>query len=50
MTEQLWSGALFYDRVSDRVLLQLRDEHAPRKPNMWGLFGGTAEEGEAVAP
>ncbi len=28
------------------VLLQLRDEHAPRAPNIWGMVGGGVEDGE----
>lgn len=28
------------------VLLQHRDEHAPRAPEQWGLVGGHVEEGE----
>ena len=31
-----------------RLLLQLRDEHAPKFPNMWGLPGGHVEPGETV--
>lgn len=30
----------------DKVLLQLRDEKAPIKPNMWAFFGGGIEEDE----
>ncbi len=29
-----------------RILLQLRDEKAPRHPNCWGFFGGGIEKGE----
>ncbi|MFF5174626.1 NUDIX domain-containing protein [Micromonospora sp. NPDC000089] len=29
-----------------RLLLQLRDDHAPHHPNVWGLPGGHAEPGE----
>lgn len=29
-----------------RVLLQLRDEHAPVAPNQWGVPGGSLEPGE----
>ena len=29
-----------------RILLQHRDEKAPRYPNYWGFFGGGVEEGE----
>ncbi|MFR9778085.1 NUDIX domain-containing protein [Micromonospora sp. MS34] len=29
-----------------RLLLQLRDEHAPHHPNVWGLPGGHGEPGE----
>ncbi|MDQ3627965.1 MAG: NUDIX domain-containing protein [Actinomycetota bacterium] len=28
------------------ILLQERDEHAPRSPNQWGLVGGHADPGE----
>lgn len=31
-----------------RLLLQLRDEHAPLSPNVWGLPGGHLEEGETI--
>ncbi|MGC5019200.1 NUDIX domain-containing protein [Micromonospora sp. DT47] len=31
-----------------RLLLQLRDEHAPHHPNVWGLPGGHGEPGETV--
>ncbi|WP_256518687.1 NUDIX hydrolase [Paractinoplanes aksuensis] len=30
------------------LLLQLRDEHAPNWPNVWGLPGGHVEPGESV--
>ena len=29
-----------------KVLLQLRDEHAPTAPNKWAFFGGGGEPGE----
>ena len=29
-----------------RVLLQHRDEHAPRSPDQWGMVGGHVEPGE----
>ncbi len=29
-----------------QVLLQLRDEHAPRAPNLWGMVGGHVEPDE----
>lgn len=32
-----------------RLLLQLRDLHAPVHPGEWGLFGGGVEPGETVA-
>ena len=28
------------------VLLQHRDEHAPRAPEQWGMVGGHVEDGE----
>jgi 8-oxo-dGTP pyrophosphatase MutT (NUDIX family) len=31
------------------VLLQLRDDHAPYHPNVWGLPGGAVEPGETAA-
>lgn len=31
-----------------RVLLQHRDEHAPRAPDRWGMVGGHVEPGEEV--
>ena len=37
--------ALLVDRRG-HVLLQLRDEHAPRAANQWGMVGGHVEEGE----
>ena len=33
--------------VAGRYVLQLRDEHAVRWPNQWGLFGGRIEPGES---
>lgn len=36
---------LLVDREG-RVLLQHRDEHAPRAPNLWGMVGGHVEPGE----
>ncbi|MEU4687218.1 NUDIX domain-containing protein [Actinoplanes sp. NPDC023714] len=32
--------------ASGAILLQLRDEHAPYYPNVWGLPGGEIEPGE----
>jgi 8-oxo-dGTP diphosphatase len=32
------------------VLLQERDEHAPRAANKWGLVGGHVEDGEEFEP
>src|SRR4051794_520192 len=32
------------------VLLQERDEHAPRAPNQWGMVGGHVEDGEDFEP
>ncbi|MGC1211224.1 MAG: NUDIX domain-containing protein [Micromonospora sp.] len=31
-----------------RLLVQLRDEHAPHHPNVWGLPGGHWEPGETI--
>ncbi|MBO9520530.1 MAG: NUDIX hydrolase [Nocardioidaceae bacterium] len=38
--------------VDDRgwLLLQERDEHAPRAANQWGMVGGHVEPGEDFAP
>ncbi len=38
-------GVLLVD-ASGRLLMQLRDEHAPVSPNQWGLPGGGIEPGE----
>lgn len=38
---------LLVDRAG-RLLLQLRDAHAPRHPNVWGLPGGHWEPGETI--
>jgi 8-oxo-dGTP diphosphatase len=35
--------------TSGAILLQLRDEHAPYFPNVWGLPGGEIEPGETPA-
>ena len=32
------------------LLLQERDEGAPRAPNQWGMVGGHVEDGEAFEP
>ncbi|MCW2504399.1 MAG: hypothetical protein JWO79_2683 [Actinomycetia bacterium] len=40
------SAVILVDRAG-RVLLQLRDEHAPYHPSVWGLPGGHAEPGES---
>ena len=32
------------------VLLQERDEHAPRAANQWGMVGGHVEDGEGFEP
>jgi 8-oxo-dGTP pyrophosphatase MutT (NUDIX family) len=32
------------------VLLQERDEHAPRAANQWGMVGGHVEDGEEFEP
>ncbi|MFG2100100.1 NUDIX domain-containing protein [Micromonospora echinaurantiaca] len=41
------SAVLLVDR-DGRLLLQLRDEHAPNHPNVWGLPGGHGEPGETA--
>ncbi len=41
------SVILLVDRAG-RLLIQLRDEHAPYHPNVWGLPGGHAEAGETA--
>lgn len=38
---------LLVDRAG-RLLVQLRDEHAPYHPNVWGLPGGHWEPGETI--
>ncbi|SCG67476.1 NUDIX domain-containing protein [Micromonospora inositola] len=38
---------LLVDRAG-RLLLQLRDAHAPHHPNVWGLPGGHWEPGETI--
>ncbi|PWU49304.1 RNA pyrophosphohydrolase [Micromonospora globispora] len=38
---------LLVDRAG-RLLVQLRDEHAPHHPNVWGLPGGHWEPGETI--
>ncbi|MGC4806919.1 NUDIX hydrolase [Micromonospora sp. DT233] len=38
---------LFVDRTG-RILLQLRDPHAPYHPNVWGVPGGHREPGETI--
>jgi 8-oxo-dGTP diphosphatase len=40
---------LLVDRQG-RILLQLRDEHAPNHPNVWGLPGGHIEPDEEPEP
>lgn len=40
---------LLVDRQG-RVLLQERDEHAPRAANQWGMVGGHVEPGEDFEP
>ncbi|MEM7270307.1 MAG: NUDIX hydrolase [Pseudomonadota bacterium] len=39
--------ALIRDRRG-RILIQLRDNDAPRAPGVWGFFGGAVEEGETL--
>ncbi|MCW3840968.1 NUDIX domain-containing protein [Micromonospora yasonensis] len=41
------SAVMLVDRAG-RLLIQLRDEHAPYYPNMWGLPGGHGEPGETA--
>lgn len=38
--------------IDDRgwLLLQERDEHAPRFPNVWGMVGGHVDDGEDFEP
>ena len=38
-------GVIFRNNKGE-ILLQLRDEKAPRYPNCWAFFGGGIEEGE----
>ncbi|SBT42387.1 NUDIX hydrolase [Micromonospora auratinigra] len=44
---QIVSAVLLVDPAG-RLLIQLRDEHAPYFPNVWGLPGGHAEPGESA--
>ncbi|WP_329106541.1 NUDIX hydrolase [Micromonospora sp. NBC_01699] len=39
------AGVLLVD-PSGALLMQLRDGHAPRHPNLWGIPGGLVEPGE----
>ena len=40
--------ALFVLRdKKERILLQKRDNRAPKNPGMWGFFGGRVEDGES---
>ncbi|RKR89765.1 ADP-ribose pyrophosphatase YjhB (NUDIX family) [Micromonospora pisi] len=41
------AGVLLVD-PSGAVLMQLRDEHAPNHPNLWGTPGGHIEPGETA--
>lgn len=41
-----YAAVLLVD-AAGRVLLQHRDEHAPRAPLQWGLVGGAVEAGES---
>lgn len=45
MSPTIIASVILVDRAG-RLLLQLRDEHAPNHPNVWGLPGGHAEPGE----
>lgn len=42
------AAVLLVDR-GGRLLLQLRDEHAPNHPNVWGLPGGHSDPDEEPA-
>jgi 8-oxo-dGTP diphosphatase len=39
-------AVVFLVDARGHVLLQHRDEHAPRAPNQWGMVGGHVEDGE----
>jgi 8-oxo-dGTP diphosphatase len=39
-------AVVFLVDTAGRVLLQHRDEHAPRAANQWGMVGGHVEPGE----
>ena len=41
-----YASVLLVD-AAGRVLLQHRDEHAPRAPLLWGMVGGAVEAGES---
>ncbi len=38
-----YACGFFYDPLSKKVLLHLRDEKAPVNPSKWALFGGMSE-------
>ena len=43
-------AVVFLVDARGHVLLQHRDEHAPRAANQWGMVGGHVEEGEDFEP
>jgi 8-oxo-dGTP diphosphatase len=46
MTTVLEVACTFLVATDGALLLQLRDDHAPYYPNVWGLPGGAVEPGE----
>ena len=49
MSAVLQIACSFVVDATGALLLQLRDEHAPYHPNVWGLPGGAVEPGETAA-
>ena len=49
MSAMLHVACSFVVDATGALLLQLRDEHAPYHPNVWGLPGGAVEPGETAA-
>jgi 8-oxo-dGTP diphosphatase len=43
-------AVVFLVDARGHVLLQHRDEHAPRAANQWGMVGGHVEDGEDFGP
>jgi len=41
--QRFYSWGFFYDKVSNSVLLHLRDENTSYNPNCWAFFGGLSE-------